>query len=147
MRDTRRRSEQRYPLRNVVRQVSRGLVKLGLIEVGDQCADCGSSEIELHHPDYNDPFHVVPLCRRCHMARHFAVWRRTGGGPVKYPEEYREAEAHDGPQGASRLQSSGDSARLWGERYSVAHESDGERSVSVGVAWCIPAESVPIYSG
>ncbi|MFC1806173.1 hypothetical protein ACFL09_04245 [Planctomycetota bacterium] len=85
-----RRYRQRYPRRRIVRQVSRGLWKLGLLDVGDRCEDCGSSEFELHHPDYSDPYNVVPLCRPCHMARHYAEWRRDGGGPVKYPEEYRE---------------------------------------------------------
>ncbi|MFC1806475.1 glycoside hydrolase family 2 protein, partial [Planctomycetota bacterium] len=89
----RRRHRERYPRRKAVRGASYGLWKLGLLDVGDRCEDCGSREIELHHPDYADPFRVVPLCHACHMARHFAVWRRDGGGPVKYPEEYREAAA------------------------------------------------------
>jgi len=90
-RDYYRRYKQRYPRRNAVRQVSRGLVELGLLEVADRCADCGGGPIELHHPDYSDPWRVVPLCRSCHMRRHNAEWRRTGGGPVKYPEEYDDA--------------------------------------------------------
>jgi hypothetical protein len=47
----------------------------------------------LYHEDYEDVTHVVSLCRRCHVLRHFAVWRRTGGGPVKYPWEYDAPEA------------------------------------------------------
>ncbi len=90
VREQQRRYRRRYPRRLVVRQVSRGLWKLGLLDVGERCEDCGSREIELHHPDYADPFRVVALCHACHMARHFAEWRRTGGGPVKYPDEYWE---------------------------------------------------------
>ncbi len=26
------------------------------------------------------------------MGRHYRVWRKTGGGPVRYPHEYEEAE-------------------------------------------------------
>ena len=80
VRESARRYRRRHPRRVLARQVSRGLVRLGLVEVGDRCLDCGSPEFELHHPDYNDPFRVVPLCHRCHMARHWAEWRRTGGG-------------------------------------------------------------------
>ncbi len=80
VRAMKRRYARRYPGRERVRQVSRGLVRLGLIEVGDRCTDCGSPDFELHHPDYSDPFRVVPLCHRCHMARHWAEWRGTGGG-------------------------------------------------------------------
>ena len=87
-----RRNRRRYPERCLVRRVSRGLRELGLLEVGDRCADCGGGPVELHHPDYGDPYRVVPLCRRCHLRRHYAEWRRNGGGPVKYPEEYRQPE-------------------------------------------------------
>ena len=83
-----RRQRRRFPRRNLVRRISRGLRQLGLLEVDDHCADCGGGPIHLHHPDYDDPWRVIPLCRSCHMRRHNAAWRRTGGGPVKYPEEY-----------------------------------------------------------
>ena len=81
----------RYPERTLVRWTSWSLRKLGLLAVADCCTDCGGGPVELHHPDYGDPFTVVPLCRPCHWRRHLAVWRRVGGGPVKYPEEYRDA--------------------------------------------------------
>jgi len=83
-----RRYRLRHPQREVVRQATKALHKLGFIEVEDRCADCGGGPVELHHPDYEKPFDVVPLCHRCHMRRHWAEWRRTGAGPVKYPEEY-----------------------------------------------------------
>ena len=78
-----RRYEKRYPQREVVRSVSRGLVELGLIEVDDRCEDCGGGPVVLHHPDYNDAYNVVPLCRRCHSRRHVAERRHTRGGRVK----------------------------------------------------------------
>ncbi|MFC1806484.1 hypothetical protein ACFL09_05840 [Planctomycetota bacterium] len=100
VREIRRRSEQRDPRRLLVRQVSRGLVKLGMLDVADRCADCGGGPIELHHPDYGDPFHVVPLCKPCHSRRHWAHWRRYGGGPVKYPEEYEDGQSEQARSGA-----------------------------------------------
>jgi len=98
VRESSKRYRRRYPDRNMVGRLSRGLRALGLLEVSDQCADCGGGPVELHHPDYTDPYNVVPLCRRCHVRRHHAEWRRTGGGPVKYPEEYQHTE--DGQQDA-----------------------------------------------
>ena len=92
-----RRYRRGHRRRELVRQATKALHALGLIEVEDRCADCGGGPVELHHPDYGDPFHVVPLCRRCHMRRHWAEWRRTGGGPVKYPEEYAPAPAAQRP--------------------------------------------------
>ena len=89
VRDYWQQNHRRYPERYYVRRVSQFLRKLGLLEVADECADCGGGPVEMHHLDYRDPFRVVPLCRRCHSRRHFAEWRRHGGGPVKYPEEYR----------------------------------------------------------
>ena len=34
------------------------------------CADCGYSPCEYHHPDYSDMMLVIPLCRACHKRRH-----------------------------------------------------------------------------
>lgn len=44
-----------------------------------QCIDCGGPAQEYHHPDYNKPISVVPLCRLCHSARH-----RDGGSKLIY---------------------------------------------------------------
>jgi hypothetical protein len=87
------RNERRYPKRNACRRVSRGLREMGLLDVGDACEDCGGPADLMHHPDYTNPWRVVPLCTPCHMRRHNAVWRREGGGPVKYPEEYGERDS------------------------------------------------------
>lgn len=35
-----------------------------------ECTDCGKRAAEYHHPDYEKPFEVVPLCRSCHAKRH-----------------------------------------------------------------------------
>ena len=82
------RNRRRYPGRNACRRAARALRELGLLDVGDRCEACGGEAEVMHHPDYRDPLRVVPLCVSCHMRRHNAAWRRTGGGPVKYPEEY-----------------------------------------------------------
>jgi hypothetical protein len=31
---------------------------------------CGSSEVEMHHPDYDKPLIVIWMCRPCHMSLH-----------------------------------------------------------------------------
>ena len=87
VRELQRRYRRENPRKVLVRRVTRGLRLLGLIELADRCADCGGRATEHHHLSYDDPFAVVSLCHGCHMRRHFAVWRRTGGRPVKYPRE------------------------------------------------------------
>jgi len=88
-----RRYRRQQPRRQLIRTASHALHKLGLIEVGDRCADCGGGPIELHHPDYSDRFHVVPLCRRCHMRRHADERRRARGVPMKYVRRRRRRQA------------------------------------------------------
>jgi hypothetical protein len=34
------------------------------------CEDCGSTEVEMHHIDYNYPLIVAWLCRPCHLSHH-----------------------------------------------------------------------------
>lgn len=43
----------------------------GLIPQED-CRMCGSSQSQMHHPDYDKPLEVVWLCRLCHLALHQA---------------------------------------------------------------------------
>jgi len=39
--------------------------------IAPSCVLCGSTEnLERHHPDYNKPFEIVTLCRRCHQRIH-----------------------------------------------------------------------------
>lgn len=34
------------------------------------CQICGSSEVEMHHPDYSTPLRVEWMCRECHLDHH-----------------------------------------------------------------------------
>lgn len=34
------------------------------------CLDCGITAKDYHHEDYQKPLEVIPLCRKCHIARH-----------------------------------------------------------------------------
>lgn len=31
---------------------------------------CGNPKTEIHHPNYDNPFEVAFLCKRCHVAEH-----------------------------------------------------------------------------
>lgn len=35
-----------------------------------KCKDCGNQAQEHHHLDYENPYNVVPLCKKCHRKRH-----------------------------------------------------------------------------
>jgi hypothetical protein len=38
----------------------------------DKCASCDIKEnLTMHHPDYDYPFQVITLCRKCHFAEHY----------------------------------------------------------------------------
>jgi hypothetical protein len=89
-RRARRKTPVKDPAKETARHRTHKLRDLGLLHVSDTCLDCGGPATLLHHRDYGDITDVVSLCDLCHMRRHFAVWRRDGGGPVKYPEEYEE---------------------------------------------------------
>jgi hypothetical protein len=43
--------------------------------VQQSCA-CGSTDVEMHHPDYDKPLEVIWMCRSCHLVhqqKHFAA--------------------------------------------------------------------------
>jgi len=84
---TRRQREE-----SAVRRRTQRLRYLGLLSLAEKCEDCGAPAVLVHHETYDDVCALVSLCRACHMVRHYRVWRRTGGGPVKYPHEYPEEE-------------------------------------------------------
>lgn len=76
--------------KNAVRCRTQRLRILGLLSLAERCEDCGGPAAVVHHETYDDVCALVSLCRGCHMARHYRVWRRTGGGPVRYPHEYED---------------------------------------------------------
>jgi hypothetical protein len=34
------------------------------------CTDCNMRATEYHHPDYNQPLWIEPLCQKCHLKIH-----------------------------------------------------------------------------
>jgi len=38
--------------------------------IQENCAECGSSDSEMHHEDYDKPLQVIWLCRECHLNLH-----------------------------------------------------------------------------
>jgi len=38
--------------------------------VKGKCLICGSDNVEIHHPDYNNPLKIIWLCRNCHLKYH-----------------------------------------------------------------------------
>ncbi|MBM4042819.1 MAG: hypothetical protein FJ290_30390 [Planctomycetes bacterium] len=85
------RREQREKI--AVRARTNRLRVLGVLTLAEHCGDCGAPATLIHHETYEDVCTLVSLCRRCHAARHYRVWRKTGGGPVRYPQEYEEGES------------------------------------------------------
>jgi len=88
----RNRRYARYARENRVNQTIRArttrLRLLGLLTLADRCEDCGGPPALVHHETYGDVCALVTLCRSCHMRRHWRLWRKHGGGPVRYPWEY-----------------------------------------------------------
>ena len=54
----------RRAMRSVANELKAGRMTKGPCEV------CGASKVDAHHPDYNEPFVVVWLCRKHHMQLH-----------------------------------------------------------------------------
>lgn len=50
------------------KKASHALFKRGII-IKENCL-CGSPHTHMHHPDYNDPWNVVWMCRPCHDEFH-----------------------------------------------------------------------------
>jgi hypothetical protein len=55
--------------RDSARSYTKELVKRGKI-AKEPCQNCDSLISEAHHPDYNNPWNVIWLCRSCHMKHH-----------------------------------------------------------------------------
>jgi hypothetical protein len=46
-----------------------GVYKRRGLLVPQPCA-CGSTDVQMHHPDYSQPLLVIWMCRSCHLALH-----------------------------------------------------------------------------
>src|SRR3990167_7920051 len=44
-------------------------LRRGILEL-KPCEDCGSTESQMHHDDYDKPLEVRWKCRPCHLAHH-----------------------------------------------------------------------------
>jgi hypothetical protein len=84
------RAARKNRAKQTIRRRTQRLRVLGVLTLAADCADCGGPAALVHHETYGDVAALVSLCRSCHMARHYRVWRRHGGGPVRYPWEYEE---------------------------------------------------------
>lgn len=42
------------------------------------CVWCGDPNVEMHHPNYDEPLKVVWLCRKCHVDHHGYGVRESG---------------------------------------------------------------------
>ncbi len=89
-RNARYARQERARLKAAVRARTTRLRILGLLTLAERCEDCGRPAALVHHETYDDVLALASLCRSCHMKRHFRVWRKTGGGPVRYPWEYQD---------------------------------------------------------
>jgi hypothetical protein len=56
-----------YHDKNLARARTRNLMIQ--FRIPKQPCVCGKQKIEVHHPDYEDPFLVGFLCSKCHKAR------------------------------------------------------------------------------
>lgn len=61
----------RYPEKAKAQGIITRAISNGNIERPANCSGCGiKCKPESHHPDYNKPFDIVWLCRKCHLKKH-----------------------------------------------------------------------------
>lgn len=59
------------PEKQTTRELTKHLLKIGILPQGNKCQKCGSLlHVECHHLDYKDPTMVKWLCRKCHRNSH-----------------------------------------------------------------------------
>jgi hypothetical protein len=58
-------------MKEIARYYTSVAVSWGIIKKAKVCDSCQSEmKLEIHHPDYSDPFTVEWLCFRCHSGKH-----------------------------------------------------------------------------
>jgi hypothetical protein len=77
--DAKYRNDPAYAQRLWCRQQFNNEVIAGRIK-RQACSQCGKPTAEGHHPDYEKPFDVIWLCRKCHAALHRALRRDANVG-------------------------------------------------------------------
>ncbi|MBE7502212.1 MAG: hypothetical protein HS113_18315 [Verrucomicrobiales bacterium] len=63
---------QRFPEKYRARTAVGNAVRDGRLQ-RQPCTVCGYEQVEAHHPDYDNPLHVVWLCRDHHRMVHTAA--------------------------------------------------------------------------
>ena len=54
-----------------VRKTTQRMIHTGEIQISYRCAYCGTTEnVVVHHLDYRDPKHIMPLCKEHHRLWH-----------------------------------------------------------------------------
>ena len=68
------RNRERDPIKKNARQLIANRVHRGLLDRIDTlvCRRCSNQAVDYHHPDYDTPWLVIPLCRDCHQEEHSA---------------------------------------------------------------------------
>lgn len=59
----------KYPEKKLARNKARMALLSGKIKKG-LCECCGTSDVQMHHPDYSKPLQIMWLCKICHEEWH-----------------------------------------------------------------------------
>jgi len=61
----------------LVRQYTHTAIRSGKLKK-EPCAVCGQEQVQIHHPDYNEPLLIVWLCPECHRKLHEIILNKEG---------------------------------------------------------------------
>lgn len=72
--------KKRNPLKRKANQIIFVEKRAGRIKP-EPCIICGKEETQSHHEDYNRPYDIVWLCKKCHCQRHLDLgsYKSCGG--------------------------------------------------------------------
>jgi len=69
-----RNEKEKYPEKINARYLVRQATKSGRLIPHTECELCGSTNnVQPHHPDYNQPFLLIYLCKQCHAQADMAI--------------------------------------------------------------------------
>jgi RecJ-like exonuclease len=68
-----KRHQAKYPEKYKARTMAANAKRRGVIQIKHHCEHCNTSgvRIQMHHPDYSKPLHVIFLCTKCHGKEHW----------------------------------------------------------------------------